>query len=441
MSGYAYPELQGMIRQALKALASRQVFVGVSGGLDSACLLHLAARSCPPEMTVRAVHVNHQLHEDAGTLQQACQILCDALSVPLDVMTVEVDRSSGRGIEAAAREARYQAFNEVMGAGDVLWLAHHLDDQAETVLLRLLRGSGVDGLGAMAEKRDAAGGFRVERPLLSVSRTQLEAYACHHRLHFHDDPTNEDMSLDRNYLRHQVMPLLMARWPQAAGAMASSAHQAREASALMADWSGTFLETIMPVPGVLDIAGLKAQEPAARRVLIRSALARVKLPMPPRARLESLLEQLEATGNALPCVVWPGAEARCWRGRLYLEAPATSLPPDWCVEWTSGVALDTPLGRWHGELLPLLAGPVPQGQASARRGGEQLYLRGHHRRLKTLLQEAGVPPWQRTQCVVLSVASRPVALIFPPHSDRAPLVADHWQLMQAGWSDGLPPQA
>jgi tRNA(Ile)-lysidine synthase len=187
--------------------------IAFSGGLDSTVLLHLLATRAkidklPP---LSAIHVHHGLQAAADAWPAHCQFVCDALGVPLRVIRVQVQQ--GASLERAARDARYQAFAEVTGAGELLVTGQHRDDQAETLLFRLLRGAGVRGLAAMPAQRPLADGYLV-RPLLDVSRAELEAYAREHQLTWIEDPSNADPRFSRNYLRHHVFPRLTERWPR-----------------------------------------------------------------------------------------------------------------------------------------------------------------------------------------------------------------------------------
>ncbi|MEM7294186.1 MAG: tRNA lysidine(34) synthetase TilS, partial [Pseudomonadota bacterium] len=185
--------------------------LGYSGGLDSSVLLHqLAAIAQRPAL--HAIHVNHQLSPYADNWQAHAQMVCDQLQVPLTVITVPAPENRGKGLEDAARAARYQAFESVLEEGDVLMLAHHQDDQAETMLLRLLRGAGARGLAGMPQQR-VIGRAELLRPLLDRGRADLEAYAQANQLKYITDDSNDDTRLDRNYLRSEVMPMLASRWP------------------------------------------------------------------------------------------------------------------------------------------------------------------------------------------------------------------------------------
>lgn len=229
------PALPAKLLQALAPWRSAPAWhIAFSGGLDSTVLLHLLANlantdTLPP---LGAVHVHHGLQTAADAWPAHCQSICDNLGVPLRVMRVQVQ--PGASLERAARDARYQAFIEVTGAGQVLLTGQHRDDQAETLLFRLLRGAGVRGLSAMPAQRPLAAGYLV-RPLLEVSRAELEAYAEEYQLEWIEDPSNADSRFSRNYLRHRVLPTLTERWPQAVSSLARTAEHLSEAQGLLGE--------------------------------------------------------------------------------------------------------------------------------------------------------------------------------------------------------------
>src|SRR5476651_1393969 len=206
--------------------------IAFSGGLDSAVLLHLLAHLAKTESlpVLSAIHVHHGLQAVADAWPQHCQSICDALGVPLKIIRVQV--KPGASLERAARDARYDAFRAATRVNEMLLTAQHRDDQAETLLFRLLRGAGVRGLAAMPAQRPLAGGYLV-RPLLDVSRADLETYAREQQLTWIEDPSNADSRFSRNYLRHHVFPRLTERWPQAVSTMARSAEHLSEAQGLL----------------------------------------------------------------------------------------------------------------------------------------------------------------------------------------------------------------
>ncbi len=387
--------LQTTIDRALaETPPGRVVWVASSGGLDSSLLLTLAARAAHRvPRPLYALHVNHALQPAADDFERHCRTLCSRLGVPLYVERVTVERA-GRGLEAAAREARYAAFARRVAPGESLWLAQHGDDQAESVLLAALRGGGIRGLAAMPARRDWRG-RQLVRPLLGITRTRLAHEAAALGVRWCDDPSNTDSAFDRNFLRREVLPLLGERWPAAAASLAGVAARACEADALLDELAALDLARAGGAPSQLALDVLRQLSPARQRLLIRHACQRLDLPTPPAARLDSLLAQFTARDDAAVHVAWPGGEARCWRGHCYLQAPPMPVPSDWRHAWDGHTPLTTPLGVVDGYLAPMGESPQPL-VLTLRQGSESLRVAGRGRRdVKRLLQEAGVPPWQR----------------------------------------------
>ena len=274
------PNLSTQLLQALTPWRNANSWhVALSGGLDSTVLLHLLAhlRQTHSLPALSAVHVHHGLQAAADSWPAHCQVLCDSLAVPLQVFQVQV--RPGASLERAAREARYQAFEAVTQAGEVLLTGQHRDDQAETVLFRLLRGAGVSGVAAMPRER-ALGQGHLCRPLLDVSRAELEVYARAHGLSWVEDPSNTQTDFSRNYLRHEVFPTLTKRWPQAAASLARTAAHCAEAQGLLDELAQQDLAAAtphtefswlgLPSLALAPIAGLSA---ARQRNALRHWLA------------------------------------------------------------------------------------------------------------------------------------------------------------------------
>ena len=394
---------------SLPAGVTGAVVVGCSGGLDSSVLLHrLAAEPSIRAHGLRALHVHHGLQADADHWVGHCRKQAAALDVPFQVVRVEVDRASGQGLEAAARQARYGAIEAAMAAGEVLATAHHLDDQAETFLLRALRASGSEGLGAMRPLRRFAAGWRW-RPLLALPRQQLHDYDRACGLDWVEDPSNALPDPDRNFLRLQLLPLLRTRWPHAASALARSAQLCAQDGALLAAEDTALLAQVLADDDrhTLHVPALLALPAARRARLLRRWLAGLGLPPLPAqgvARIERDL--LGAASDTQPAFAWSGARVVRWRQLLHADQIRAPLPPHWSTSWDGRAPLPLPEGgclSLHDAAGQSVAGFPQPVQVRARRGGERIVLPGrdHSHALKHLLQEYGVPPWRRAQLPLL----------------------------------------
>jgi tRNA(Ile)-lysidine synthase len=419
---------------ALQALRRRvtpgaRLCVGLSGGLDSTVLLHLLkeqAAHFPFELS--AVHVNHRVHPEALRWQEFCERLCLAMNVPLRVETIEVDRRDPEGLEAAARRLRYAAYTRQ--PADFIVLAHHQDDQAETLLTQLLRGAGVPGLAAMPELRPLAkrglttffetlgsdhfpgkkwsdpfpgpfAGPAVFRPLLAVPRASLVALAEADGLEWVDDPSNEDTTLVRNYLRHRVGPVLSEQFPSWKANIARSAAHLAEAAALLDVLARADYEQCGDEKGIRTSDALALGEARAAN-LLRAWLEWQGAPACSAAQLREWLCQASAGHDRNPRLRWGGWELTRFDGRWQLHpAVASDWAPQQLDSWPpqpvtlpgAGILRATPV-IGTGVRENALMGPMT---VRRREGGERLRPRagGPSRSLRNLLQEAGVPPWQR----------------------------------------------
>lgn len=369
-----------------------RVWIACSGGLDSTVLLHrLHAQGL---RNLRAVHIHHGLQAAADGWVRHVRAQCRALGVPLTVRRVQVAADHGEGPEAAARAARYAAFASLLRSGDLLVTAHHRDDQAETVLLRALRGSGIHGLAAMPALAPL-GAAQLWRPLLALSRRQLRDYAEAHALRWIEDPHNADPRYARSWLRAELMPRLLPHWPQAVDSLARLAGRAAEATELLDALAQQDLLALRR-GGALSIAGLLALSPARRRNALYRAWC-AQWPAPSQAQLQALeREVLEARDDAQPCLRHEHGELRRYRDDLYLLPALPPRPPaGWQRDWPRqrrGVELPDGLGR-----LQLARAPVQPLRLRFARGGERLRPDGdaHTRGFKALCQARGLPVWVR----------------------------------------------
>ncbi|TFY91646.1 tRNA lysidine(34) synthetase TilS [Pseudomonas kairouanensis] len=397
------PTLPAKIMQTLAPWRNAPAWhIAFSGGLDSTVLLHLLANTehLPP---LSAIHVHHGLQAAADAWPAHCQSVCDSLGVPLRVMRVQVQ--PGASLERAARDARYQAFTEVIGAGEVLLTGQHRDDQAETLLFRLLRGAGVRGLAAMPVQRPLASGHLV-RPLLDVSRAELEAYAHARQLMWIDDPSNVDPRFSRNYLRHRVLPILTERWPQAVSSLARTAEHLGEAQSLLDDLAGMDLQAAdhsspfpwLPLPS-LALAPLRDLSDARQRNALRHWLTPLTR-LPDSDHWAGWYSLRDAKDDAQP--LWRLADGQLHRcGERVWWLPATwSQFSHATVNWPDPQnPLELP-GNGQLEFI----GKAPEGplQIRYRQGGEIIEIPGRGRRdLKRLLNECGLPAFMRGRLPLL----------------------------------------
>ncbi|MEX0732075.1 MAG: tRNA lysidine(34) synthetase TilS [Aquisalimonadaceae bacterium] len=404
---------------------ARGWLVAYSGGCDSRVLLEIVAGAgARLKAPVRAIHIDHGLHPRSARWADHCAAVCERLGVPLHIERVVV--ADGASPEAQARDARYAAFVRALGADEVLLTAHHLDDQAETLLLRLLRGTGVSGLAAMLPRRRLGHGW-LGRPLLSVSRAAIRAWARERQLDWIEDPSNAQRIADRNFLRHDILPSLETRWPGVARRLAGVAAEMAEARSLL---DGLADEDGATDNAQLDMGRLARLEPARQRNLLRRWIDRCRLRPPGRRRLEEGLAMLTGAGeDRQPELAWPGGRIRRYRDRLYLDngqdPPFSGADP---LRWSGDRDLDLGAGR-----LTVSTGPggidpalVPEKGFRVVFGmhGQRCRPRGRPTRpLKHLFQEAGIPPWLRGRWPVLyagdDIAAVPGICICEAHAARA----------------------
>lgn len=380
-------------------------WVAFSGGLDSHALLHattaLSRGQGHPQLL--AAHINHGLHPEADNWERHCARVCQALRVPFRAVHVRVLTRLGESPEAAARAARYQAFSSLVAEGDMLLTAHHRDDQAETLLLQLVRGAGPSGLAAMPAYAPFGKGW-LGRPLLAISRTTLERYGRAEGLRWICDGSNADTRYDRNFIRHRVLPALRARWPSISRTLARVAANQQDAACLLHELAAADAAAIAGrVPRTLSRTGLVALAPERQRNVVRYWLWSLDLPVPGRVHIEAILiDAAIGRAQSSPCIGWAGAEVRRYRDDIYgmprrpgVSGPQRSLP------WDFRVPLQLAQGR-------LSATTVRGAGISARRteqasvevrfrsGGERCRPLGRRTQmLKKLFQQQGVPPWER----------------------------------------------
>ncbi len=410
-------------------LAAPYWYVALSGGLDSTVLLHLVHRwhaDHPDAPALAAIHINHGLQAAAADWQRHCEVRCRELQLPCVTRAVAVH--AGGSMEAAAREARYRAFEEELPPGAVLFMAHHLDDQIETFFLRLLRGAGVDGLAGMPRQR-VLGSGQLVRPLLDCPRTELERYAVHHGLSFVVDPSNHDTAMDRNFLRADVLPRLASRWPAYRQSVARAMGHAATAAELLAASVGVpdTVHSGMGDPG-LRVSQLLEPPRAIAAARLRAWLSAQDRRLPDHAALAEFLRQLRVAavdgGPRLDCGEYA---LRRFRDAVYLE-PVDVTPVVGDLHLLPGERRAVPglgtVGVLQGANGTLALLPGEQLTVRRRQGGEHCRLPGRagSRSLKTLLQEWQVPPWWRDRVPLLYLGDELLAV-----GDLAQCESSRWR--------------
>ena len=292
------------------------VTVGISGGLDSTVLLHATSRlGSDARLDVSAVHVHHGLSPNADAWADSCRKVCGKLGIPITVLRVEVPARSGEGIEAAARRLRHKALSD--HPADWILLAHHADDQAETVLHNLLRGAGVRGAAAMPESRG-----RVLRPLLGLARDTLLDYAQSRRLVWIEDESNADSRYTRNFLRNEILPRIASRFPRAGEQLAAAAGRFSEADSLLDDLAALDLRGSAPqFPLLLQL--IRELPDARARNLLRAMLTWHQVQAPDERRLGEFVRQLRTAGSDRhPRIDLERYALWCEAGRLHFRSTA-----------------------------------------------------------------------------------------------------------------------
>lgn len=371
---------------------STRVWVGYSGGLDSTVLLHWLKRNLPADTSLQAIHVHHGLHPDADAWTEHCQTVCDGLGVALHIERIRIE-DSRRNIEAQARAARYAAFARHVSADDTLALAHHADDVAETLLLRLMRGAGTEALGNM-KAHSRYGDLQLWRPLLTLRRAELQAYAEANALQWIEDASNADTGFDRNFVRCEVLPLLESRFPNVAARLARSAALLQADAALLQPVIADQLARCSGPQG-LHLARLMVQPPELQAHLLRTWLHDKGHAAPGAEALHEFLRQLKMhESDDDTRLDGPDYAVQLWDGTLILRAKTATESDDTALDvlWDGRNTLPLPRGgvlAWQG------VAPTPV-RVRYRHGGERIRLPGQtmHHSVKKLLSTR-VPPWQR----------------------------------------------
>ena len=422
---------------------SGRYLVAYSGGMDSHVLLHLFSLS---EHHIRkkitAVHINHGLSPNAESWEEHCKGICDVYGIRLKLISIDARHPPGESPESWARAQRYKSLEDLLDDGDILFTAHHMNDQAETLLLQMFRGSGPQGLAGMPCIQHFGKGWH-NRPLLEYTKSQLTQYAKAEKLSWIEDESNSDTGFDRNYIRHQVVPVIQGNWPGINSTLSRVASHQSELIQLQKKLAIIELQAVQDGTGLrLDVVKLKQLDEPSQKNLIRVWLKKLGLPVPDSKNMQCIIRDiLFSKYDAIPCVNWQGAEIRRYRNFIYASKPLAEHDPGNVIHWD----LERPVSITHG-VLSATKGTGYGIRADEckkncldiryRRGGESIRQDGkkHHDTLKKLFQENAVPPWLRDRVPLLyiegSLAAVPGKWIDKQYAGRENEVC--WQISWQG---------
>jgi len=392
----------------LPTLASTQLLIAYSGGLDSHVLLHALKhiqQRHMPLLKLRAIYLNHGLNPQADFWQAHAEQICLALQIPF--LTGRLDFSyKGESIEASARNARYAYLATQLLPNEILCTAHHQDDQLETVLLQLLRGAGPKGLAAMPPIQPFAQGFHA-RPLLTVDRDMILNYATSAQLQWIDDDSNAEVKFDRNFLRHDIVPVLKKRWPQAARTLSRSAAHCASSQELLEEYLHAELTTLAGhFPETLSRRQLAQCSEIKQSYLLRAWLVQKKIPLPSTVQLTQILTLLHAQNDAETRITWQQYQARFYRDDLFIAHQDFFKPqPSQVFSWDGKTPLALPSGTLMLEASA--SGPISNHKLS---GTLTVRFRENNQKLKKIFQENGIPAWQRWQLPLIYADGKLVAI-------------------------------
>lgn len=385
----------------------QRYIVAYSGGLDSHVLLHLCANFS--KLPVQAIHIHHGLQDEADQWSVHCSEICDSLQLPFKTLHVDASKRSGESPEETARKARYAALKSELEPGDCLLTAHHQDDQSETVLLQLFRGAGVAGLAAMPMLRRSKQTFHA-RPMLDFSRNEIVDYANENNLKWVEDPSNTDTDFDRNLLRHDIIPVIKSRWSQLGTSLSKMANQQQDALEIIEAMAAVDLASIVTQQAqVINVAGLSKLSKARQLNVLRSWIHQCAHDAPTANVLHQVIESvLPAADDASPEVCWGESEIRRYQEKLYclkqIKHDASETfdwnPKENLMLESLAIELSAEQVVSQGLKTELLDKKL---EVKFRQGGEKIRPVGRKNRhsLKKLMQEAGIPPWQRSRIPLL----------------------------------------
>jgi len=398
---------------------SNKITVGFSGGLDSTVLLHALSqlKSDKKDFQLSAFHVNHQLQKDADSWEYFCQQFCEKYFIDFYSARVIIDNDSKSGAEAAAREARYQAFHEHLGERELLLTAHHLDDHIETVFLKLLRGTGIEGARGILPFSNFKK-LNIVRPLLAFDRNSLLRYAEKQELTWVDDPSNASDQFDRNYLRHKVLPHIEQRWPGYKQTINRFTQNLSDVNKIIhkstqEDYTTAFSEN----DSSLDLLAMANLTIERQSLLLRFWIKELGCKVPNQKHLQQILNIVNARHDANPQVCWGDVQIRRYRGKLFLfSCDDTFITQEY--NWDLLEPLHIP-GVGTLDVVHVVGSGIKKDYFQSgvnvkfRMGGEvcRPHKRSHTHTLKKLLQENAIPPWQREKLPLIVIHNEIAAVV------------------------------
>ena len=393
-----------LIANEIDSLGATKFTIALSGGVDSMVLLDLLSKAKRSSDEVRAIHINHNLHEDSKEWVDFVKEACKKYKLPLIIESIK-PKQQGFGLEADARDQRYKKFKEIILDNECLLTAHHLDDQIETILYRIFRGTGLDGLRSI-RKNDQFGKGLLCRPLISVPRADIEQYAKINNIKWIEDPTNKNIDFDRNYLRKDIIPSIKKRWPKAQTTIPRLSSLAENNQKLLHELAREDVGEIKKF-NVLDLGILSNKSALRINNIFRFMILKNKMGIPSLKVLEDGIETLINAESDSPIVSWDGCSIRRYKNTLYFfnhdlkQHEIRPLKMKWFIDET--INLGGNRGSIQARFIKgegIALNKCPKSlEIKYRKGGEQIKPSGHKitKSLKNLFQENNVLPWVRDQ--------------------------------------------
>lgn len=401
--------------QLQKFPQTEHYWIALSGGVDSLVLLHLiSSLKLQLKSYVTAIHVNHGLNKKADEWQQQCAELANSMNIPFKAIQVDARNNGDQSPEAWARALRYQAIQDIIAQNDIVLTAHHSNDQLETLLLQLFRGAGPDGLSSMPQLKEFGESY-LARPLLEYNRQQIISYAKDKKLQWINDDSNDDLRFDRNYLRHEILPLLKQRWPALAKTLNRVVSHQSETSQLLSDLAVDDLsQVIHESTDALNTNKLLLLSEARQKNVIRFWISEKGFLMPSNKKMKNIVSDLlMSPQDKNPVVKWQGCELRRYRNALFAMEEMDSHDSEQVVLWNLEKDLESKVGVLQarkGTGNGIKASSIENNEVEIRfrRGGEKIKIHGKNntRELKKLFQEEGILPWYRNRLPLIYIQNK-----------------------------------